>query len=120
MVKLYIKDLQSAWLRGSTGEQRASIREHRESRWTKLALAREQSSLLVNDGSCAIQFEDYYIYIIYTPNLGLEIAVSVREREQGRFRESIGGARRSTGEHRGSTILCQRRDLSWCQIINSV
>ena len=33
-----------------------------------------------------------YISIIYTPNLGLGIAVSVREREQGRFRESIEGA----------------------------
>ena len=37
-----------------------------------------------------------YIYIIYTPNLGFQIAVLGWEREQGRFR-------RSTGEHRGST-----------------
>ncbi len=35
-----------------------------------------------------------YICIIYTPNLGLQIAVSVREREQGRFRGSTEGARR--------------------------
>lgn len=27
-----------------------------------------------------------YIFIIYTPNLGLEITILVREREQGRFR----------------------------------
>ena len=30
---------------------------------------------------CAVNI--YYIYIIYTPNLELGIAVSVREREQG-------------------------------------
>ena len=30
-----------------------------------------------------------YIYIIYTPNLGLEIACFVRESEQGRFRGSV-------------------------------
>lgn len=43
------------------------------------------------------------ISIIYTPNLGFEIAVFDREREQGRFRGSTEGARGSTGEHRGST-----------------
>ncbi len=36
-----------------------------------------------------------YIYIIYTPNLGFEIAVPGREREQGRFRGSSEGARGS-------------------------
>ena len=44
-----------------------------------------------------------YIYTIYTPNLGLKIAVSVREREHGRFRgskEEVG----SKGERRWSTI----------------
>ena len=38
---------------------------------------------------------------MYTPNLGFEIAVSVREREQGRFRGSRGsreGARGSKGK----------------------
>ena len=40
-----------------------------------------------------------YIYIIYTPNLGLEIACFVREKEQGRFRGSTEGARR---EQRGA------------------
>ena len=30
----------------------------------------------------------YYIYIIYTPNLGFAIAVLGREREQGRFKRS--------------------------------
>jgi len=34
-----------------------------------------------------------YIYIIYTPNLGLGIAVFDREREQGRFRGSREGVR---------------------------
>lgn len=34
-----------------------------------------------------------YIYFIYTPNLRLGIAVSVREMEQGRFRGSTEGAR---------------------------
>lgn len=46
---------------------------------------------------------DIYIYIIYTPNLGFETAVSGREREQGRFRGSIEGARGSTmGQCRGA------------------
>ena len=55
-----------------------------------------------------------YIYIIYTPNLGFEIAVLDQEREQGRFRGSSKGAVREQGgalegaggaqrEHRGST-----------------
>ena len=54
------------------------------------------------------------IYIIYTPNLGSEIAIPGREREHGRFRGSIEGVRGrsegaggskwgATGEHRGST-----------------
>ena len=39
-----------------------------------------------------------YIYIKYTPDLGFEIALLGREREQGRFRGSIKGARgRSEG-----------------------
>ena len=49
-----------------------------------------------------------YIYIIYTPNLELRIAVSVREREQGRFRGSNEGARGSSEgaprEHQESTM----------------
>ena len=44
-----------------------------------------------------------YIYIIYTPNLGLVIAVFDREREQGRFRGSSEGAGGAGREHRGST-----------------
>ncbi len=36
-----------------------------------------------------------YTYIRYTPNLGLIIAASVREREQGRFRGSSEGAGRA-------------------------
>ena len=40
-----------------------------------------------------------YIYIIYTPNLGLKIAILVREREQGRFRGSIEGAGGAAREH---------------------
>jgi hypothetical protein len=44
-----------------------------------------------------------YIYIIYTPNLGLEVAVFNRVREQGRFRGSSEGARRSIEGAGGST-----------------
>jgi hypothetical protein len=44
-----------------------------------------------------------YIYIIYTPNLGLGIAVPGREREQGRFKESTEAARESIERVRGST-----------------
>jgi len=69
---------------------------------------------LVNRESRVTHFEDYYIYIIYTPNLGLVITAFDREREQGRFRGSNEGAggehpgskreqRGSRGEHRGST-----------------
>jgi len=46
--------------------------------------------------------DSIYIYIIYTPNLGLEIAVPGREREQGRFRGSSEGARGSTEGAGGS------------------
>ena len=50
-------------------------------------------------------FENIYVYIYYIhPELRLGIAVSVREREQGRFRGSREGARGSKGEHRGSTM----------------
>jgi len=45
------------------------------------------------------EIRGYYIYIIYTPNLGYEIVVFAREREQGRFRESNEGAQR---EHEGA------------------
>ena len=45
-----------------------------------------------------------YIYNIYTPNLGLEIAILGLEREQGRFKESTEGARGSIEGVRGSTI----------------
>ena len=37
------------------------------------------------------------IYIIYTPNLGSEISLPGREREQGRFRGSIEGVGRCSG-----------------------
>ena len=37
-----------------------------------------------------------YMYIISTPNSGLDIAVSVWEREQGRFRGNTEGARGGT------------------------
>jgi len=40
-----------------------------------------------------------YIYIIYTPNLGLGIAVFDWEREQGRFRGSTRGVRGSKREY---------------------
>ena len=38
-----------------------------------------------------------YIYIIYTPNLGLGITHFVRKREQGRFKGSSEGALREHG-----------------------
>ena len=44
-----------------------------------------------------------YIYTISSPNLGLEIAIPGREREQGRFRGSIEGAGREHGGAREST-----------------
>ena len=70
-------------------EQRGAKR----SRGTKRALAREQNQvILVRGRSHEIPVRRFYIYIIYTPNLGLGITVSVREREQGRFRGSIEGA----------------------------
>lgn len=49
------------------------------------------------------------VYVINTSNLGLDITVLGREREQGRFRGKIEGVRESsegaggsTREHRGS------------------
>jgi hypothetical protein len=51
-------------------------------------------------------FAHTYIYILYTPNLGLVITAFVREREQvaleGVTRDH-GGALESRGEHKGST-----------------
>ena len=55
-----------------------------------------------HETSRVIRFGDYYIYIIYTPNLGLKIAVLGREREQGRFKGSTEGARGSIEGARGS------------------
>ena len=61
------------------------------------------------EGSCRTIISSFYmsirnyIQIIYTPNLGLRIAVPGREREQGRFRGSIEGARGSSEGARGST-----------------
>ena len=53
-----------------------------------------------------------YIYILYTPNLGFLIAVSRREREQGRFRGSSEGAGGSDDgasmEQKGSTGRSKR------------
>lgn len=42
--------------------------------------------------------------IIYTPNLGLRIAVSVREREQGRFRGSTEGAKGGAPRKQGGAV----------------
>ncbi len=54
------------------------------------------------------------IYVIYTPNLGLGTAVSVREREQSHFRGSseeargsIEGARESSERARGAHWRCR-------------
>ena len=78
--------------------------EQRESISTKRALAGEQSGgTLVSDWSRVDLGSGTYIYIIYTPNLGLAIAIPGREREQGRFRGSSEGAGGSIGGARGST-----------------
>ena len=53
--------------------------------------------------TCCLGFEEFYIYIIYTPNLGLVIAVFDWEREQGRFRRSTKGVRGSTEGARESS-----------------
>jgi len=71
-----------------------------------------------------------YIYIIYTPNLGLGIAVPGREREQGRFRASTEGARGSREGARGSiegargSIIGQCRgaaggSLKWASFVSA-
>jgi len=94
-------------LEGALGEQGGAIREHRESIGEHRRAERGQKHE-VGPSAGAIRrcriFETrgYYIYIIYTPNLGLEIAVSVREREQGRFRGSSEGAPGEQGGARGS------------------
>lgn len=72
-----------------------------------------------------------YIYTIFSPNLGFEIVISGREREQGRFRGSIegvgkehegvgreyGGARESTKEHCG---VVQRRSRWEAEMASSI
>ena len=54
------------------------------------------------------------LYIIYTPNLGLGIAVPGREREQGRFTVVEGAPReqrgRAAGEHHGAVEGHSRRE----------
>ncbi len=48
------------------------------------------------------EFEYDYIFIIFTQNLGSEIAIPGREREQGRFRGSTEGAKGRIERVRGS------------------
>ena len=55
--------------------------------------------LFVDMSSANSQGIYIYIYIIYTPNLGLEIAILGLEREQGRFKREHRG---SKGAQRGS------------------
>jgi len=64
-----------------------------------------------------IGFGYWCLYIIYTPNLGLKIAILVREREQGRFRGSIEGAGGAAREQEGAVreqegALKEQRGLS--------
>ena len=47
----------------------------------KILVARGQ----MEEGGKADMVDECYIYYIYTPNLGLEVAVLGWEREQGRF-----------------------------------
>ena len=56
-----------------------------------------------------------YIYIIYTPNLGFEITIPGREREQGRFRGSSEGARGSTEGAKGSTEGARGSTVGQCR-----
>lgn len=65
--------------RGAAREHRGAKRGSREG-----AYYSQRSRVAHNLGNC--------IYIIYTLNLGLAVAVFVREREQGRFRGSSEGA----------------------------
>ena len=44
---------------------------------------------------------DTLTYVLYLPNSGLRSAIPGRGREQGRFRESIKGARGAPREHGG-------------------
>ena len=57
--------------------------------------------------------QEHHIYIIYTPNLGLEIAIFDREREHGRIRGSIEGTSGSTAgapkEQRGEQRVDTKR-----------
>ena len=53
-----------------------------------------QASKTMNRVVSGFGIWNIYIYIIYTPNLGLRVAVFIREREQGRFRGSTKEARR--------------------------
>ena len=89
--------------RGSSKGARGNTREHRRVKWEQKHEAGLSAGVMWR---CYIfETRGYYIYIIYTPNLGL--GIPGREREQGRFRGSNEGARRehrgSKGEHRGST-----------------
>ena len=46
--------------------------------------------------SRVIKFEDYYIYIIYIPNLEMRITLSKRKREQNRFKKNSEKVKRSS------------------------
>ena len=65
MMKLCIKEFQSAWLKGSTREQRASIREHKGSKWTIRALARDQSGKASVNKRLRVIWNSRILYIFY-------------------------------------------------------
>lgn len=52
----------------------------------------------------------YVLYVVYTPNLGLRIAVPVREGEKGCFGGSDEGVRGSSNMHR---VDPQTKDRKW-------
>ena len=91
--------------------------ERAENRGTKWALAREQNHvILVSGRSREISVRRFYIlYIIYTPNLGLVLAVLVLEREQGRFRGSRKGVWGSTEGAGGSTEGAEGSIIGQCR-----
>ena len=84
------------------------------------ARAKAAMPYLANISRVVICSGKLYIYIIYTPNLGLRNTVLVQEREHGRFRgstknvgESIEGA---GGAQRKEPVLAPR-SVAWLSLL---
>ena len=96
---------------GAGGEHERAQREHERASKEQGGAPREHMAETGLSARAIRQYyiletRGYYIYIIYTPNLGWGIAVLGRKREQGRLRGSIEGARGRSkgalGEHGGA------------------